>query len=36
VHGIKREPTWTFLESTAEIGATSITLERTVDWKAGE
>jgi len=36
MHGAKREPTWTMLDSTAEEGATTITLIRAVDWKVGE
>mmetsp|Transcript_41647 Transcript_41647/g.63629 ORF Transcript_41647/g.63629 Transcript_41647/m.63629 type:complete len:171 (-) Transcript_41647:4546-5058(-) len=36
MHGVKREPTWTSLETTAEQGATTITLQEPVDWIAGE
>ena len=33
MHGKKVEPTWTRLAVTAEVGATSITLERDTNWK---
>jgi hypothetical protein len=36
IHGIPRVPTWTSLETTANIGDDKITLMRDVDWKAGE
>ncbi len=36
IHGIPRNPTWTSLETTANIGDTKITLMRDVDWKEGE
>jgi hypothetical protein len=36
LHGIPRVPTWTELDTTADIGANQITLIRTVDWKVGE
>lgn len=36
LHGVKREPTWTLLETTVQKGATQITLAEPVDWKAGE
>ena len=36
LNGVPRTPTWTFLAQTALSGATTITLLRTVDWKAGE
>ena len=36
MHGVKREPTWTVLESTVEAGGTKITLREKVDWKVGE
>jgi hypothetical protein len=34
--GQTREPTWTVMDSTAEVGATEITLAVAVDWKVGE
>jgi len=36
LHGIPRTPTWTELDTTANIGDTKITLIRDVDWKKGE
>jgi hypothetical protein len=36
MHGIPRDKTWTLLDSTAAIGAKTITLNEKVDWKAGE
>ena len=36
MHGPERLPTWTVLESTAEVNSTTITLQRAVDWQAGE
>jgi len=36
LHGAVRQPTWTVLQRTAEIGATRITLKGEVDWRAGE
>jgi hypothetical protein len=36
MHGIKRDITWTRLASTADIGATSITLLEETDWAVGE
>ena len=36
LHGIPRNPTWTELDVTANIGATQLTLIRDVDWKVGE
>mmetsp|Transcript_22265 Transcript_22265/g.16726 ORF Transcript_22265/g.16726 Transcript_22265/m.16726 type:complete len:204 (-) Transcript_22265:555-1166(-) len=36
MHGVPRNPTWTELEVTADIGATQITLHEAVDWVAGE
>lgn len=35
-HGVPRNPTWAELDQTAEIGATSITMIRSVDWQQGE
>ena len=32
IHGVPRDKTWTSLDSTAEVGATSITLIEDVDW----
>jgi len=36
LHGIPRNPTWTSLEKTANIGDSSITLMRDVDWQVNE
>jgi hypothetical protein len=36
IHGVPRNPTWTMLERTSDIGANTITLMREVDWKVGE
>jgi hypothetical protein len=36
LHGIPRNPTWTELDVTADIGGTQLTLIRDVDWKVGE
>jgi hypothetical protein len=36
MHGVKRTPTWTELDTTANAGATSITLKESADWKVGE
>jgi hypothetical protein len=36
MHGIKRTPTWTELDSTVLPGSSKITLHTKVDWKAGE
>jgi hypothetical protein len=36
MHGPVRTPTWTLLESTAAAGASTITLQRDVDWQVGE
>lgn len=36
MNGIPREVIWSRLAETAEIGATSITLEVEPDWKVGE
>ncbi|CDW80878.1 ipt tig domain containing protein [Stylonychia lemnae] len=36
LHGVPRFPAWTSLASTAEIGATQVTLIQAIDWKAGE
>lgn len=36
IHGVPRTPTWTDLDTTANIGSTKITLIRSVDWKVGE
>ena len=35
-HGVPRTPTWTMLDTTADIGTDTITLIRDVDWKVGE
>lgn len=36
MHGPKREPTWTRMETTSEPGATQIQLMEEVDWQEGE
>jgi hypothetical protein len=36
LHGMPRTPTWTELDATADIGSTSITLIRDVDWQVNE
>lgn len=36
MHGVQRNVTWTYLDSTVEIGATVITLAEVVDWQVGE
>lgn len=36
MHGVAREPTWTFLKSTAKAGLKHIIVERDVDWQIGE
>jgi len=36
MHGVKRDRTWTVLESTAEANSTTITLRDPVDWQVGE
>jgi hypothetical protein len=36
MHGPERSPTWTLMETTAEPGATQITLRTAVDWMVGE
>lgn len=36
LHGEPRNPTWTELDVTADIGSTTITMIRDVDWKVGE
>ena len=36
MHGVTRNITWTTLNQTAEIGATSITLNDYTDWTVGE
>lgn len=36
MHGIKREPTWTLMKTTADVGATQIQLDAKVDWVAGD
>jgi hypothetical protein len=36
MHGVQRDITWTRLASTADIGATSITLLEETDWAVGE
>lgn len=36
MHGPKRTPTWTMLETTVEANSTVITLQEAVDWQVGE
>jgi len=36
IHGVARTPTWTSMETTALVGATSITVMEDVDWQVGE
>ena len=36
MHGTKREPVWTYMDTTADIGASTITLAAAVDWQPGE
>jgi hypothetical protein len=36
MHGVKREPTWTVMETTANKGSNKITLSRGVDWVKGD
>lgn len=36
MHGVKRTPTWTVLESTSLAGSSTLTLREEVDWVAGE
>jgi len=36
MHGVKREPTWSLMDTTAEPGATEITIYEMIDWKVGE
>lgn len=36
LHGVPRNPTWTELETTVLPGASKITLNTAVDWRAGE
>jgi hypothetical protein len=36
MHGVPRTPTWTELETTTVIGASTITFNTAVDWAAGE
>ena len=36
MHGVKREPSWTVLDKTSEVGENKFTVSRKVDWKAGE
>jgi G8 domain len=32
LHGVPRNPTWTMLDTTSDIGSTTLTLVRDVDW----
>lgn len=36
LHGVKRTPTWTTLDTTVQPGSAQITLREAVDWKVGE
>jgi len=36
LHGVPRNPTWTELDITADIGSTTIKMIRDVDWQVGE
>jgi hypothetical protein len=36
MHGIKREPAWSVLDTTVEAGGKQITISEKVDWKVGE
>ena len=36
MHGVKREPNWTYLKVTANVDEISITLDSAVDWQVGE
>jgi hypothetical protein len=36
IHGVKRVPTWTELETTATAGSNQITLHTAVDWQPSE
>jgi len=36
IHGPVRDPVWTVLETTAEINATTVVINRKVDWQVGE
>ena len=35
-HGVKRVPTWATLDSTADAGSNTITLQGEIDWQVGE
>ena len=35
-HGVPRYPTWTMLDTTSNIGSSTLTLIQAVDWKIGE
>jgi hypothetical protein len=36
MHGTPRTPVWTSLDTTAEAGATQVTIQEAVDWQVGE
>jgi len=36
LHGVKRQPVWTVLDQTADVGENKITMWEAVDWKVGE
>lgn len=36
IHGTAKTPTWTELQTTAAVGATSITLTQAVNWAVGD
>ena len=36
MHGPVRTPPWTMLETTANVGSDTITLQEEVDWQVGE
>lgn len=36
MHGVPRSPSWTVMETTSQVGATTITLRDAVDWQVGE
>ena len=36
MHGVPRKPTWSMIESTAEVGDEVITMNEEVDWEVGE
>lgn len=36
MHGVQRTPVWTYLDSSASVGAMVITVAEVVDWQVGE